>query len=252
MKAFPTPKVNLGLNVKSRRADGYHELETLFVPCDAYADVLEIEEAPALQVEIPGADWREEDDLTVKSWRLLADEFGIPPVRIYLEKHIPVGAGLGGGSSDAASALKLLNELFALGLSQEALAQRAARLGSDCAFFVYNTPMLGTGRGEILTPFALDLSQYLLLVEMPEGERVSTREAYAGIVPEPWELPLCEALSRPVEQWRDCVFNDFEASVFAAHPRIAALKDEMYARGAVYAAMSGSGAAVFGIFSRSA
>lgn len=248
MKTSPTPKINLGLNVKSRRADGYHELETLFVPCDAFADVLEIEEAPSLQIEIPGADWRVEDDLTVRAWRLLSEELGIPPVRIYLEKHIPVGAGLGGGSSDAAAALKLLDALFGLGLSQEALAQRAALLGSDCAFFIYDTPMLGTGRGEILTPFALDLSSYRLVVEMPEGERVSTREAYAGIVPGAWALPLREALSRPVAQWRDCVFNDFEASVFAGHPRIAALKEEMYARGAVYAAMSGSGAAVFGLF----
>ena len=248
MKAFPTPKINLGLNVKFRRGDGYHELETLFVPCDAFSDVLEIGEAPALELEIPGADWPVQEDLTVKAWRLLSDEFGIPPVRIYLEKHIPVGAGLGGGSSDAASALKLLNALFSLGLSEAELAQRAARLGSDCAFFIYDTPMLGTGRGEILTPFALDLSAYRLVVEMPEGERVSTREAYAGIVPGPWALPLREALSRPVAQWRDCVFNDFEASVFAGHPRIAALKEEMYARGAVYAAMSGSGAAVFGLF----
>lgn len=250
MKAFPAAKLNIGLNVKAKRPDGYHELETLFVPCDAFADVLEIEEAPALQVEIPGADWKVEEDLTVRAWRLLHDEFGLPPVRIYLEKHIPVGAGLGGGSSDAASALKLLNSLFSLGLSDDALARRAAALGSDCAFFIYDTPMFGTGRGELLEPFPVDLSGYRIDVQMPRGERVSTREAYAGIVPAPAALPLRQALSRPVSQWRDCVFNDFEATVFAAHPRIAALKAEMYARGAVYAAMSGSGAAVFGLFKR--
>ncbi len=250
MKLSPTPKINLGLNVKAKRPDGYHELETLFVPCDAYADVLEIEEAPALRVEIPGADWPVEDDLTVRAWRLLHGEFDLPPVRIYLEKHIPVGAGLGGGSSDAAAALKLLNALFSLGLSEAELAQRAARLGSDCAFFIYDTPMFGTGRGELLEPFPLDLSGYRLVVEMPQGERVSTREAYAGIVPAAAAVPLREALRSPVPGWRECVFNDFEATVFATHPRIAALKAEMYARGAVYAAMSGSGAAVFGLFAR--
>ncbi|MBQ7269620.1 MAG: 4-(cytidine 5'-diphospho)-2-C-methyl-D-erythritol kinase [Bacteroidales bacterium] len=248
MKAFPAPKLNLGLNVKAKRPDGYHELETLFVPVDIFSDVLEMVEAPALQVEIPGADWPVQEDLTVKAWRLLSDEFGIPPVRIYLEKHIPAGAGLGGGSSDAASALKLLNALFSLGLSDAALAARAAVLGSDCAFFIYNTPMFATGRGEVLEPYALDLSRFSIAVEIPEGERVSTREAYAGIAPAPAPVPLREALSRPVACWKDCVFNDFEKTVFAAHPRIGALKEEMYRRGAVYAAMSGSGAAVFGLF----
>ena len=248
MKAFPAAKLNIGLNVKAKRPDGYHELETLFVPCDAFSDVLEIEEAPALRVEIPGADWPVEEDLTVRAWHLMNDEFDIPPVRIHLEKHIPVGAGLGGGSSDAAAALKLLNALFSLGLPEDALAQRAARLGSDCAFFIYDAPMFGTGRGELLEPFPVDLSGYRIAVQMPRGERVSTREAYAGIVPAPAALPLRQALSRPVPAWKDCVFNDFEATVFAAHPRIAALKAELYARGAVYAAMSGSGAAVFGLF----
>ena len=250
MKICPGPKINIGLQVKAKRPDGYHELETLFVPCDAFSDVLELEEAPALQVEIPGADWPVEEDLTVRAWQLLRDEFGIPPVRIYLEKHIPVGAGLGGGSSDAAAALKLLNGLFSLGLSDAALARRAALLGSDCAFFIYGTPMLGTGRGEVLEPFPIDLSGYRIVVEMPQGERVSTREAYAGIVPTVPKLLLREALLSPVAAWKDCVYNDFEATVFPAHPRIAALKAEMYARGAVYAAMSGSGAAVFGLFER--
>lgn len=252
MTVFPTPKINLGLNILKKRPDGFHEIETLFLPCIAFRDKLEIEEAGALEIEIPGADWNQQEDLTVKAWKLLNDEFGIPPVRIFLEKGIPTGAGLGGGSADASATLKVLNSLFSLGLDEDGLARRAARLGSDCAFFVYDRPMLGRGRGELLSPFDFDLSGFEIRVVMPEGERVSTREAYAGVVPSEPAVPLVEALLRPVEEWRDCVFNDFEASVFAAHPRIAAAKEEMYRDGAAYAAMSGSGAAVFGFWSRSA
>lgn len=250
MTVFPTPKINLGLNILKKRPDGFHEIETLFLGCHAFRDRLEIEEAGALEIEIPGADWNLQEDLTVKAWKLLHDEFGIPPVRIFLEKGIPVGAGLGGGSADASAALKALNSLFSIGLDEDGLARRAAALGSDCAFFIYERPMLGRGRGEILSPFELDLSGFELRVVMPEGEKVSTREAYAGVVPSMPAIPLEKALRRPVEEWRGCIFNGFETSVFRTHPRIAAVKEEMYRSGAVYAAMSGSGAAVFGLFAR--
>ena len=262
MRAFPNPKLNLGLSVLRKRPDGYHDLETLFVPWFGVRDVLDIEPAGEFSISIvPGSDspygsvsvdWDPMGDLTARAWQMLHASFGIPPVAIRLQKNIPVGAGLGGGSADAAFALVLMNELFGLGLGSDALAGHAARLGSDCAFFIYNRPMLGTGRGEVLQPFDICLDGYDVRVEIPEGEHVSTREAYGGIVPRearPCALPsLGEALSAGIEHWNGVLVNDFEQTVFALHPKIAALKQSMYERGAVYAAMSGSGSSVFGIF----
>ena len=201
-----------------------------------------------------GVDWDPLGDLTVRAYGLLDGEFGLPPVKIFLEKTAPVGAGLGGGSADAAFALKMLSELFALGLDDAALAAYAARLGSDCAFFVYNRPMLGTGRGEVLEPYDIDLSAYELRVSVPEGVHVGTADAYRGIVPREAAgsraLPLCEALSRPVAEWRGLLVNDFETTVFAKYPAVAAAKQALYDEGATYASMSGSGSAVYGLFPR--
>lgn len=242
-------KINLGLRVLSKRPDGFHELETLFVPSDAFGDELTIEPAGEFAISIDKCDWAPSEDLTARAWRLMRDEFGIPPVSIRLAKGAPVGAGLGGGSADAAAALRLLNDLFSLGLSDAELASRAARLGSDCAFFVYNRPMFGTGRGEILEPFDLDLSGYEIKVEIPAGVAVSTAEAYRGVLAARQDsMPLREALALPVERWKDALVNDFENTVFPAHPEIEALKRRFYERGAVYAAMSGSGSSVFGLF----
>ena len=375
-------KVNVGLNVLRRRPDGFHDIETLFVPYYGWADVLDVEPAAELSIEIEraeGVDWDPMDDLTVRAWRLLKADFPqLPPVRIGLQKFTPVGAGLGGGSADAAFMLRALNEIGELGLSDAALAAYAARLGSDCAFFVgltltkttrllgvegraaqtppvadasfYCRPMFATGRGEVLEPFDIDLSGYELRVEIPLGPdgkpvAVSTREAYGGIVPrDRWRLldcssgpfrkgqsrqdaaaagpetpvrngqgrqdtaaagletparngqglpgaaaagpetparngqgrygaagtaaiaespsavilseqsesknllPLREALKLPVEQWRGRVVNDFEATVCPRHPEIPALIADFYRRGASYAAMSGSGSSVFGLF----
>lgn len=254
MTVYPNPKINLGLSVIRKRADGYHELETLFVPYFGVRDVLEIEPAEEFGIEISEADWDPRTDLTAKAWDLLHAELGIPPVHIRLTKNIPVGAGLGGGSADAAFALRALNDIFNLKLSDDTLAAYAARLGSDCAFFIYNRPMLGTGRGEILTPFDIDLADYELVVEMPAGEHVSTKEAYGGIIPREVSskvsAPLLEALAQPIDTWRDVLVNDFEATVFPLHPAIAELKAQFYAKGAVYASMSGSGASVFGLFKK--
>ncbi len=336
-------KVNVGLNVLRKRPDGYHDLETLFVPYYGYSDTITVEPSKYLTIDIDHPDytlWDPFEDLTVKAWRLLKADFPqLPAVSIHLVKQAPVGAGLGGGSADAAFMLRALNEMFSLGLDTSALADYAARLGSDCAFFVYaaaaaytktiplrpqgtgegspETPsvaslrtgsntktiplrpkgtgeglaaMFATGRGEILEPFDIDLSAYELQVEVPldsEGKpvAVSTREAYAGIVPRDlwtspavakpeqhrsdrlWPLrtgdrsdaapakdglerplPLREALRLPAEQWRGLVVNDFEASVCPQHPEIPSLIADFYRRGAVYASMSGSGSAVFGLF----
>ncbi len=280
MITYPNVKVNLGLSVLRKRPDGYHDLETLFVPCFDIHDTLEIiagddfsrtsaslfrrysvrqgiREDGKLMITIArkeGVDWDPLEDLTARAYGLLDAEFNLPPVKIFLEKTAPVGAGLGGGSADAAFALRMLSELFALGLDEAALAAYAARLGSDCAFFVYNRPMIGTGRGEVLEPCDIDLSQFEMRVVVPEGVSVSTADAYRGIVPREAAatdaLPLREALARPAAEWRGCLVNDFETTVFAKYPAIAEAKRTLYDAGAIYASMSGSGSAVFGLFDR--
>ena len=198
-----------------------------------------------------GVDWDPLKDLTVKAYQLLAEDYKLPPVKIYLQKNAPVGAGLGGGSADCAFALRMISELAELHLTDEQLAAYAARLGSDCAFFVYNRPMFGEGRGEILTPWekADLLKGYRIELVIPEGVAVSTADAYRGIVPAVPAIPLKEVLRRPLAQWKELLVNDFEKTVFAKYPVLAQKKQELYDRGAVYAAMSGSGSALFGLFS---
>ena len=291
MVTNPNVKINLGLNVLRKREDGFHDLDTLFVPYFEISDTLEIiagddysRTSAALFAKYPasghapqivqavsedgkvmitiaraeGVDWNPLKDLTVKAYNVLAEDYELPPVKIFLEKTSPVGAGLGGGSSDAAFALRMLNELFSLGLDDQRLAGYASRLGSDCAFFIYNRPMLGQGKGEILTPYSLEGFGYgqegamdlpfTVKVVVPEGIAVSTAEAYRGIKPQISQIPLSEVLALPVDKWRDCLVNDFETTVFAVHPELASIKDSLYESGAVYASMSGSGSALFGIY----
>lgn len=253
MTTTPNCKINLGLHIVGKRPDGYHNLETLFLPVRDLCDELEIVPASGsdttMRQEGILLDNAPGDNLCMKAYRLLHDEFGIPPVTIRLTKHIPFGAGLGGGSSDAAFTLKMLNEMFSLGLATADLERRAAQLGADCTFFIQNRPAYATGIGDQLEPIGLDLSAYRIAIEIPPDEHVSTREAYAGLHLQGGSRPdLRQAARQPVAQWRETIVNDFEASVFPAHPAIAALKDEMYRRGALYASMTGSGAAVFGLF----
>lgn len=255
LKSRPNCKINLGLHIVGRRPDGYHNLETLFLPVDQLCDELEISLLPGGDTTMTqtgiALDNAPADNLCMRAYQLLHHEFGIPPVAIRLHKHIPFGAGLGGGSSDAAFTLKMLNQMFALGLSPAALEQRAAQLGADCPFFIHNQPAYATGIGDRLQPIALDLSAYRIVIEIPPAEHVSTREAYAGLQLRGGSRPyLPEAVRQPVDQWRHTIVNDFEASVFPAHPAIAALKEDMYRRGALYASMTGSGAAVFGLFEK--
>ena len=275
----PNVKINLGLNVLRKREDGFHDLETLFVPYFGIKDTLEIitgddfsttsamlfakyngveqglvqgiSEDGKLMITIAreeGVDWDPLKDLTAKAYFILAEDFNLPPVKIFLEKTSPVGAGLGGGSADAAFALKMQNELCGLGLSDQKLAEYASRLGSDCAFFIYNRPMIGEGRGEILTEWPVDISGYDLQVLTPEGVSVSTKDAYSGIRPHLPEVPLRDALARPVEEWQGVLVNDFEETVFAKYPELDAIKRSLYECGAVYASMSGSGSALFALF----
>ena len=274
MITYPNVKLNLGLNVLRKRPDGFHDLETVFIPYLDIHDVLEIvtgddysrtlmglqERYGALAQAISpdgklmisiaraeGVDWDPLKDLTAKAYFLLAQDYALPPMKIYLEKLSPVGAGLGGGSADAAFALRMIAELGRLSLSDVELAAYAAQLGSDCAFFIYNRPMFGSGRGEVLEPFDLDLSAYEFKVFIPEGVSVSTADAYRGIVPHLPEKPLREVLSQPVETWKEELKNDFEETVFAKYPSLAPVKEMLYNEGAVYAAMSGSGSAFFQI-----
>ena len=301
MITTPNVKINLGLNILRKREDGFHDLETLFVPYFGISDTLEIivgddygrtsaslfakydpavaprqgsvhpegvfgvemqdnvapklaqgmSEDGKLMITIAreeGVDWDPMKDLTAKAYQILAADFDLPPVKIFLEKTSPVGAGLGGGSADAAFALKMLNELCSLGLSEDALASYAAKLGSDCAFFIYNRPMIGEGRGEILSEYPVSLEGYDVQVVTPAGIAVSTKDAYGGIRPHLPEVSLRDALSRPVEQWDGVLVNDFEETVFAKFPELAAIKRSLYDSGAVYASMSGSGSALFAIY----
>lgn len=244
-------KINLGLDILRRRDDGFHDVETVMFPVRGLFDTVEVvrRAAPGVGFRAEGlaVDCPPEQNLCIRAFRLMQARYGIDGADIRLDKRVPFGAGLGGGSADATAVLLGLDKEFALGLSKEELTARAAELGSDTAFFVENTPQLCTGRGEILTPYPLDLSGLRLVIVKP-AEGVSTREAYAGVTPRIPEIPLSERLRRPVGEWQGLVGNDFEPSVFAARPAVRAAKERLLAAGARYAAMSGSGSAVFGLF----
>ena len=242
-------KINIGLDVLRRRADGYHDLSTVMVPVKGLYDVLTVEQAEASSLKIVGieVDCDPEQNICMKALRLMQQRYSIGEASITLDKRIPFGAGLGGGSADGTVVILALNEIFALGLDEATLISLAAELGSDTAFFVRNSPQLCEGRGEIMTPIELDLAGYWLVLIKPDAN-VSTREAYAGVVPAIPELSLTERLQKPIAEWQGCVKNDFEKSVFAAHPIIGEIKQELIDAGATYASMSGSGSTVFGLF----
>jgi 4-diphosphocytidyl-2-C-methyl-D-erythritol kinase len=249
MIIFPNAKINIGLNVISRRDDGYHNIETIFYPIKI-KDVLEVIEAGELSfesagLEIPG---RMEDNLCVKGYHLLKRDFDLPPVKIFLYKHIPIGAGLGGGSADAAFFICLLNQKFNIGLTDEQMTGYARQLGADCAFFIQNEPVFAQGIGDGLESIDLDLSKYKFVLVKPPVH-VSTAEAYRGVKPMVPERSLKELIRLPVAEWKNYIKNDFELSAFKSHPAIRGVKAALYEAGAVYASMSGSGAAVFGVFS---
>ncbi len=253
MLYLPNCKINIGLNVVSKRTDGYHNLETVFypIPLRDNLEVKLLDGDEPYRLTVGGAKMEGEaaDNLVVKVYLALKEEFRLPPVDIFLYKNVPMGAGLGGGSSDAASMMLLLNEMFNLGLTADDMERRIARFGADCAFFVRNTPAYATGIGDELTPIPLSLrGKYILLVK--PDVFVSTKEAYAHVTPRPADHPLREAIMQPIETWRNTVVNDFEASVFPNHPELAAIKQTLYDMGAMYAAMSGSGSTIFGIFDR--
>ena len=248
MITFPNAKINLGLNIVERRSDGYHNIETVFYPIPL-TDVLEIVPADSLSLTCYGnaVDCPQENNLVMKAYRLLQQRCDLPPVAMHLYKHIPDGAGLGGGSSDAAHALLMLNQMFELGIADVELASMAATLGADCAFFIYNRPMLATGIGDVLSPVDVELKdKTLLLVKPPVG--VDTRTAYSRVTPQAPSMPLTDIITRPFSSWDGLLVNDFEPSVFAALPQLWLIKARLLDAGAQYAAMSGSGSTLFGIF----
>lgn len=234
----------MGLHVKSKRVDGYHDLETIFYPVNYY-DVLEILPSDELAFTSSGIDIPGDGNLCLDAYHLLKQGFNIPAVHIHLHKIIPIGAGLGGGSSDAAFTLKGLNNLFDLQLNNEQLRMYAVQIGADCPFFIENKPMLATGIGEVLEPIDLDLSAYHIAI-VNSDIHVSTAEAYSGVTPNDPLCSLRDLIKPPVKEWQ--IQNAFEQSVFAKHPAIEDLKNSLYKQGAIYAAMSGSGSSVFGLF----
>lgn len=258
MITFPCAKINLGLNIVSKRPDGYHNLETVFYPIPL-TDALEIKymdekfpsESPCdLKITGNDVDCNEEDNLVIKAYQLLAADFQLPRVHAHLVKRIPTQAGLGGGSSDSAYMIRLLDERFRLNIGIPEMERYAAKLGADCAFFITADPSYAEGIGDVLMPADVPgagLGGYYLAVVKP-SVAVSTRDAYTAIVPKTPAKCCRDIVRQPIETWKDELVNDFEAPIFAMHPELAAIKQSLYDAGAVYAAMSGSGSALFGIF----
>jgi len=252
MIVFPNAKINLGLNITEKRPDGYHNLETVFYPVHI-EDALEVvplkNSDKDFELQVFGASIAgdPEDNLVVKAYRLLKEKFNLPAISIYLQKQIPSGAGMGGGSADGAFMLKLLNDKFSLNLSEEKLEEFASKLGADCPFFIKNKPIFASGTGNIFSPINISLKGLYILIIKPEIF-VSTRDAFSLITPAYPTKRVTEIIQQPVEEWKSNLVNDFEKSVFAQHPEIGEAKNKLYEVGAIYASMSGSGSSLFGIF----
>jgi 4-diphosphocytidyl-2-C-methyl-D-erythritol kinase len=252
MLVFPNAKINIGLNITEKRPDGFHHIESVFYPV-GLSDALEAVRDDAKEgitfshsgISIPG---NNEENLCVKAYRLVSKDYPLPAVKAHLHKVIPIGAGLGGGSSDAAFFIKLLNDHFELGLAWGELHHYAKQLGSDCSFFITNKPVMVEGRGDAYERIDLDLSGYHIVIVHP-NIHIGTAEAYAGVKPKKAGYDLeATVLNTPIEEWRNIIHNDFEDSVFLKHPEIKRIKEKLYDHGALYASMSGSGSSVYGIF----
>lgn len=248
MLAFANAKINLGLYVTEKRTDGYHNLETVFYPVKIN-DVIEITDAEETSCQIKGIDipGSDKDNICLKAFELLKKDFNLPEQQITLLKNIPVGAGLGGGSSDAAFLIKLVNDKFQLNLSTDKMEDYARQLGADCAFFINNKPVFAEGKGDEFSEIKVDLSGYKIVLVKPTVH-VSTADAYSGIVPHKSGVSLKELIQLPLKDWKSNLKNDFENTVFSKYPEIAGVKQALYHEGAIFAAMSGSGSSVFAIF----
>ncbi|GAB3793459.1 4-(cytidine 5'-diphospho)-2-C-methyl-D-erythritol kinase [Spirosoma humi] len=248
MLAFPACKINIGLRITEKRSDGFHNLQSCFYPV-GWGDILEIIPAGQFRftdsgLSIPGS---LSQNLCVKAYNLLKADFDLPPVEMHLHKIVPIGAGLGGGSADAAFTLKGLNDLFNIQLSTAQLENYARLLGSDCAFFVQNRPLYCTEKGDVFSEIAVDLSGYYIVLVYP-NLAISTAEAYAGIRPRKTDVSLYDQLLAPIDEWPKTIHNDFEDSLFPRYPLLSQIKQQLYESGAIYASMSGSGSTIYGIF----
>jgi len=248
MICFPNAKINLGLHITGKRSDGYHTIETIFHPIPL-TDALEAVKSKKTSFRMSGLklDSLPDENLVMKAHRLMSEKYNLPPLDIYLKKAIPSGAGLGGGSADAAFALKLINELCECNISEEKLEDIASSIGADCPFFIQNKPVIATGTGNIFKSSDISLKGYIIYVVKPPVA-VSTKEAYSNIKPQKPVFSLEKLSSIPVNEWRYVLKNDFEPNVFRKYPVIGKIKDKLYSMGAEYAAMSGSGSSVFGLF----
>ena len=247
MIVYPNAKINIGLNVLEKQADGYHKLSSVFYPVNELYDILEILPAKHFSFSSSGIAIPGNSNICVKAFELLKADFEIANVIMHLHKQIPIGAGLGGGSADGAFALKALNEIFKLELSIIELEDYALQLGADCPFFIENSPKYITGIGEKMRNINLDLSSYKLKFIYPELH-ISTAEAYGGIIPSQPKKNLLDLINQPIENWKKSVKNDFEVATFAKYPELAKMKEQLYADGAIYASMTGSGSVIYGVF----
>ena len=249
MIVYPNAKINIGLNVLKKRADGYHELSSVFYPVKNLCDILEISPSSEFSFSSSGIKIPGDGNICTKAFETLKQDFGISNVKIHLHKRIPIGAGLGGGSADGTFALKAINTLFDLKLSMVQLEKYTLQLGADCPFFIENTPKYVQGIGEKMSSIDLDFLAYELKFIFPELH-ISTAEAYSEVVPAIPKTNLSALINQPIENWKGKVKNDFEISAFKKHPQLAKMKSQLYADGAIYASMSGSGSVLYGVFER--
>ncbi|MBC8266482.1 MAG: 4-(cytidine 5'-diphospho)-2-C-methyl-D-erythritol kinase [Flavobacteriales bacterium] len=249
MILFPNAKINIGLDILNKREDGHHNISSVFYPVLSCSDILEITQQKYFSFETSGIKIPKGGNLCEKAFHLLRKDFSFPNVAIHLHKQIPIGAGLGGGSANAAFTLKGLNELFELNISNKKLEEFALRLGADCPFFIENTPKYIEGIGEQMTNIDLDLGQLEIRLVNPKIH-ISTAEAYAGVNPQKPAAALSEFIKTPIENWKGKIKNDFEKSIFIKHPELQSIKQQLYKEGAIYASMSGSGSTIYGIFKK--
>ena len=246
MIVYPNAKINLGLNVLKKRADGYHEISSVFYPVKELYDILEIVPSDDFSFSSSGIEIPGKSNICAEAFQILKNDFEIGNVKIHLHKLIPIGAGLGGGSADGAFVLKALSTLFDLQLSNTELEKYALQLGADCPFFIEDTPKYVAGIGEQMTAIDLDLSDYDIKFIFPELH-ISTAEAYGGVIPKKGETNLLDLISKPIANWKEEVRNDFEVSAFKKHPELSKMKANLYADGAIYASMTGSGSVIYGV-----
>ncbi len=250
MICFPNGKINLGLKVRSKRQDGFHNIESIFYPIPLCDSLEFIQSGSNTSLRVTGNNIKsgmEDENIILRALKLISENYEIPPLKIHLHKNIPDGAGLGGGSSDATFMLMLLNNCFALNISHEGLYEYALELGSDCPFFLWNKPALVTGRGEKISPLDFDLKGYYLVIVTP-ADRISTAEAFSKIKTNDDPFPLEKIIQKKTSKWKDLIHNDFETSLGTEHSIVNVVKQQLYKDGAVFCSMSGSGSSVFGLF----